>query len=283
MANFGAAPLAPRRRLPYKFSARGRPEHPPVENAQTCAVVDEVAPSPSSRPSSQWGCLEKMRALGLKTNPEARRFGSADDAVFVEYCRWLRTLFFNLGFPDDDAATTVSLMAEAVASRVPPDGSPEFDSSDRKLLVALDRSSKSVTTRRRQPPEGVVGVLHRTAADVLSRLFDARSGVLTTQVLSEFFVSVTREITAPLDMKTAAERVHNYVLSWPVLDVTPLVVLEATRGAADHQLHYRDAQLWAAARLNQIDLILTEDLPSGQVLECVRFMDPFGPGFSLNV
>ncbi len=41
----------------------------------------EIAPSSSSRPSSQWGCLEKMRDLGLKTNPEARRFGSADDAV----------------------------------------------------------------------------------------------------------------------------------------------------------------------------------------------------------
>ena len=126
-------------------------------------------------------------------------------------------------------------------------------------------------------------VKQRTAASLLHRLFDARSGVLTTQVLSEFFVIVTRKITAPLDVKTAAERIHNYVLSWPVLEVTPLVVLEATRGAVAHQLHYWDAQLWAAARLNQIDLILTEDLPSGQVLEGVRFMDPFGPGFSLEV
>jgi len=123
-------------------------------------------------------------------------------------------------------------------------------------------------------------VKQRTAAMLLHRLFDARSGVLTTQVLSEFFVIVTRKIPAPLDVKTAAERIHNYVLSWPVLEVTPLVVLEATRGAVVHQLHYWDAQLWAAARLNQIDLILTEDLPSGQVLEGVRFMDPFGPGFS---
>lgn len=126
-------------------------------------------------------------------------------------------------------------------------------------------------------------VKQRTAARLLDNLFDARSGVLTTQVLSEFFVIVTRKITAPLDVETAAERIRNYVLSWPVLEVTPFVVLEATRGAVAHQLHYWDAQLWAAARLNQIDLILTEDLPSGQVLEGVRFMDPFGPGFSLEV
>lgn len=121
----------------------------------------------------------------------------------------------------------------------------------------------------------------RTAARVLDRLFDSRTGVLTAQVLAEFFVVVTRRITAPLDLRTAAERVHNFVLSWPVLEVTPLVVLEATRGAAVHQLHYWDAQLWATARLNQIELILTEDLPSGQVVEGVRFSDPFAAGFSL--
>ncbi len=41
----------------------------------------EIAPSSSSRPSSQWKCLEFMGSLGLKTNPEAERFGSPDDAV----------------------------------------------------------------------------------------------------------------------------------------------------------------------------------------------------------
>ncbi len=122
----------------------------------------------------------------------------------------------------------------------------------------------------------------RIAAQLLSRLFEAGTGVLTTQVLAEFFVIVTRKITAPLDERTAAERVHNYALSWPVVDVTPLVVLEATRGAVAHQLHYWDAQLWAAARLNQISLILTEDLPSGQVIEGVRFVNPFEAGFAID-
>lgn len=124
-------------------------------------------------------------------------------------------------------------------------------------------------------------VKQRAAADLLDRLFEAQTGVLTTQVLAEFFVIVTRKITAPLDPTRAAERVRNFALSWSVLEVTPLIVLEATRGATVHQLHYWDAQLWAAAKLNQIELVLTEDLPSGQVVEGVRFLDPFGPGFSL--
>jgi len=65
-----------------------------------------------------------------------------------------------------------------------------------------------------------------------------------------------------------------------VLSVTPLIVLEAARGARDHGLNYWDA-LWATARLNQIPLILTEDFAHGRVLEGVQFLDPFASSFEL--
>ncbi|MFW6107371.1 MAG: NAD-dependent DNA ligase LigA [bacterium] len=41
----------------------------------------EIAPSSSTRPDSQWQCLELMKKLGLKTNPRARLFDSVDHAV----------------------------------------------------------------------------------------------------------------------------------------------------------------------------------------------------------
>ncbi len=41
----------------------------------------EIAPSSSSRPDTQWGCLQLMRQLGLKTNPEASHIQDVDDAV----------------------------------------------------------------------------------------------------------------------------------------------------------------------------------------------------------
>lgn len=41
----------------------------------------EIAPSSSSRPDSQWQCLKHMAELGLKTNEQARRFDTVDDAV----------------------------------------------------------------------------------------------------------------------------------------------------------------------------------------------------------
>ncbi|MFW6457047.1 MAG: NAD-dependent DNA ligase LigA [Planctomycetota bacterium] len=41
----------------------------------------EIAPSSSSRPDTQWECLQMMNELGFKTNPEATHLTDVDDAV----------------------------------------------------------------------------------------------------------------------------------------------------------------------------------------------------------
>ena len=63
------------------------------------------------------------------------------------------------------------------------------------------------------------------------------------------------------------------------MDTTAHVVLEAIRGARDHRLNYWDAQIWAVARLHRIPVVLSEDFSDGAVLEAIRFLNPFRPGF----
>ncbi len=120
------------------------------------------------------------------------------------------------------------------------------------------------------------------ALEVLDRLTLTGTGVISSQVLSEFFVAVTRKITAPLSPAEAYDRVKNYLQAWPLLDLTGLVVLEAARGVRDHRLNFWDAQVWAAARLNQIGVIFSEDLNPGAVVEGVRFANPFDSHFRLE-
>ncbi len=115
------------------------------------------------------------------------------------------------------------------------------------------------------------------AIEILDTLAMSARGVLTTQVLAEFFVIATSRIREPLSIVVAREQVIAFCDGWPVLDVTPMVIREALRGVQDYQLHYWDAQLWASAKLNQIPIIATEDLPSADSIEGVRFIDPFGP------
>ncbi len=119
------------------------------------------------------------------------------------------------------------------------------------------------------------------ALDTLRRLVASGRGRLSAQVLGEFFRAVTQKIPAPLSPSDARDQMATLIRAWPVLSVTPLVVLEAARGVRDHRLSYWDAQVWATARLNQLPLVLSEDFKDGQVLDGVRFSDPFARAFDL--
>jgi predicted nucleic acid-binding protein len=117
---------------------------------------------------------------------------------------------------------------------------------------------------------------------VLNMLREAGVGRLSTQTLAEFINAVMRKLDPPLTAVQAYEQASSFAASWPVLDLTPQIVLEAARGVRDHRLTYYDAQIWAAARLNQIPVIFTEDFQDGQSLEGVRFVDPFAGKFNLD-
>ena len=120
------------------------------------------------------------------------------------------------------------------------------------------------------------------AAAVLDRLASMRLGVLTPQVLAEFFVNATRKLERPLTVEQAYDRIQNYLLSWEILDLSGSIILEAVRGVRTYQMAYWDAQIWASARLHQIPLIFTEDFNVGAVIEGVRFVNPFEEGFNLD-
>jgi predicted nucleic acid-binding protein len=121
------------------------------------------------------------------------------------------------------------------------------------------------------------------AAAILDRLATLRLGVLTPQVLAEFFINATRKIKPPLNVTQAYDRIQNYLLSWEVLDVTGSIVLEAVRGVRTYKMAYGDAQIWASARLHQIRFIFTEDFNVGAVIEGVRFLNPLEEGFDLDI
>lgn len=114
---------------------------------------------------------------------------------------------------------------------------------------------------------------------ILDELSGSGKGALSVQILAEFVVTVTRKITMPLDFTEAQRSVENYLRSWPVLDLTGFIVLEAVRGIRQYQFSYWDAQVWATARLNQIPAVLSEDFTSGRNIEGVTFINPFSVDF----
>ena len=117
------------------------------------------------------------------------------------------------------------------------------------------------------------------ALEVLDRLVETALGVLSTQTLAEFCAVATHRIPSPLSAEQAYAQMEHFVRIWPILNVTPQVVLEAARGVRDYQFSFWDAQLWAVARLNNIPVVFSEDFNAGSVIEGVRFVNPFADDF----
>ncbi len=114
---------------------------------------------------------------------------------------------------------------------------------------------------------------------VLDRLVRSEGAVLSVRCLSEFFTVVTRRLPERMMPTEAVAQVERLVRSCRVLDLTAAVVLEGCRGSAQHQMSVWDALIWAAAKLNQIPHVLTEDAEHGRFLEGVRFLNPFAESF----
>ena len=125
-------------------------------------------------------------------------------------------------------------------------------------------------------------IKQHSSTALLSLLVQTGQGVLSTQVLSEFFWTVTRKLRPAFPSDTARERVINLTLAWEVLAVSPAVIAEAARGVHEYQLSFWDAQIWAAARLNAIPYVFSEDFNSGSTLQGVHFINPFVSDFRIE-
>jgi predicted nucleic acid-binding protein len=119
------------------------------------------------------------------------------------------------------------------------------------------------------------------AIQVLRALEESASGRLSVQCLAEFCAVVMRRLQPVMSPAETLAQVERLQRIFPVHNLTPMIVLEALRGVRDHQVSYYDAQIWASARLNQIPVIFSEDYRE-QVLEGVRFVNPFLPDFDVD-
>lgn len=116
------------------------------------------------------------------------------------------------------------------------------------------------------------GEKRERARRILREALSSHAGVVSTQVLQEFFVIATRKLG--VDAAIARRKVE--LLSR--LDLV-LVRLDLILGAIDlhrlHQLSFWDALVVKCASAAGCSRLIAEDLQHGQVLDGVRIEDPF--------
>lgn len=115
------------------------------------------------------------------------------------------------------------------------------------------------------------------ARELLETEVKAGRALLSTQVLQEFYVTVTRKLGTPLSTE-AAENVVREFAELPVAGVDRVLVLAGIRRSQTSQLSFWDALVVETALQNGATTLYTEDLHDGAKYESLVVENPFREG-----
>ena len=114
---------------------------------------------------------------------------------------------------------------------------------------------------------------HAAAKSVLRDLWSDRNGVLSPQVLQEFYMNVTKKIPHPLSKASARLVVSTYAI-W-CIETTSVEISNAFRIEDESRIGFWDALIVASALKSGASRILSEDMNAGQTIAGIRIENPF--------
>jgi predicted nucleic acid-binding protein len=118
------------------------------------------------------------------------------------------------------------------------------------------------------------GQKHQIALDIMRDLWRSGLGVLSSQTLQEFFVTVTRKIPLPIEVPLAKEIIKR-LSKWDVVTHDMEIVLEAIELHQRFKLSFWDSLIVASAIAGSAGTILSEDFSDDQTIMGTSIKNPF--------
>ena len=115
-----------------------------------------------------------------------------------------------------------------------------------------------------------------TKQSISRELLEENSGnlILSSQVLGEFYVTVTRKLARPLSEDQAIDAISAFG-AFRVRDIHVGLAQAAVRRSARSKLSYWDSLIIETAREAGAATLLTEDLQHGQLLDGLLVFNPY--------
>jgi predicted nucleic acid-binding protein len=118
------------------------------------------------------------------------------------------------------------------------------------------------------------GERHRIARSVLEDLWERRAGILSAQVLQEFYNTVVRKLGPRLTAVDARNVIVQYS-EWCAYPTDALVVYNAARLHESHRVSWWDALIIESACQAGAKYLLSEDLQDGRKFGALEVRNPF--------
>lgn len=118
------------------------------------------------------------------------------------------------------------------------------------------------------------GEKHVRASEVMEKLWNEGSGVLSTQVLQELCINLRRKASPPLPIPETRRLIQDY-LSWEVVVNGPDSAIHALELEERFKISFWDALILHAAERSGATVLYSEDLTAGRSYGPVRVVNPF--------
>ena len=118
------------------------------------------------------------------------------------------------------------------------------------------------------------GSKHERALSLVENLWKEGNGVLSTQVLQEFYVNVRRKAQKPISHDQARALITDY-LTWNPIVNDGATLLEALDVEQRYKLSFWDSMIVVAAQKSGASLLFSEDFNDDQKFGPVQVQNPF--------
>lgn len=115
----------------------------------------------------------------------------------------------------------------------------------------------------------------KKAVYLVRRAADTGEGIVSYQVVQEFFNVAFRRFAQPMSVAEAEQYLITVFRPLLAVHSSPSLYVEALRITGKHKLSWYDSLIVAAALEGQCETLYSEDLQHGREIEGLRIEDPF--------
>jgi len=118
------------------------------------------------------------------------------------------------------------------------------------------------------------GKKNTIAMEIMEYLWERKKGVISVQVMQEFYVCVTTKILKPLPLKVA-RNILEYLLNWDLIINDEYITIKAINLQEKYRFSFWDSLIVQSAIQSQAYTLFSEDLSDGQIIKNVKIVNPF--------
>ena len=115
----------------------------------------------------------------------------------------------------------------------------------------------------------------KKAAQLIRRAADTGEGIISYQVVQEFFSVAFRRFAQPMSVAEAEQYLITVLRPLLAVHSSPAIYFEAMRIAEKHRISWYDSLIVAAALEGQCEKLYSEDFQHGRRIGTLRIENPF--------